>query len=67
MSDFGSRFGTGYVIGCGYMFTPAMHLDFRVTQTFWDNAKTAGARQVSNDLLRTPSVQLSLGYRFGQK
>ncbi len=63
-SDFGPRFGTGYVLGGGFSFTPSVYMDLRLSQTFWDNAKTMGARQISNDLLRTPSIQLSLGYRF---
>ena len=67
IEDFGSRFGTGYVLGGGFMFTPAVYMDLRVAQTFWDNAKTTGAKQISKDLLRTPSIQLSVGYRFGQK
>lgn len=67
ISDFGSRFGTGYTLGGGFMFTPAVYLDFRVAQTFWDNAKTSGAKQISKDLLRTPSIQLSVGYRFSQQ
>lgn len=64
ISDFGSRFGTGYVISGGYMFSPAVYFDARITQTFWDNSKTVGAKQVSHDLLRTPSIQFSVGYRF---
>ncbi len=67
LSDFGARFGTGYVLSGGYMFSPAVYLDMRLTQTFWDNSKSAGAKQVSKDLLRTPSIQVSVGYRFGQK
>ena len=67
ISDFGSRFGTGYIVGGGFMFTPAVYVDLRLTQTFWDNANTYGARQISKDLLRTPSFQLSLGYRFGKR
>jgi hypothetical protein len=67
LSDFGSRFGTGYVLGGGFSFTPAVYLDVRVAQTIWDNANTGGARQISKDLLRTPSFQLSVGYRFSQK
>lgn len=67
LSDFGSRFGTGYVISGGYMFSPAVCLDLRLAQTFWDNSKTAGAKQVSKDLLRSPSFQISVGYRFNSK
>lgn len=67
LSDFGARFGTGYVLSGGYMFSPAVYVDMRLTQTFWDNSKTPGAKQVSKDLLRTPSVQVSVGYRFGSR
>jgi hypothetical protein len=65
MADFGNRFGVGYAIGAGYSFTPSVYFDLRLTQTFWDNANTPGARQISKDLLRNPSFQFSLGYRFG--
>jgi hypothetical protein len=67
MADFGNRFGTGYVISGGYMFSPAVYVDARITQTVWDNSKTSGAKLVSKDLLRTPSIQISLGYRFNSK
>lgn len=66
LEDFGPRFGVGYVLGGGFMFSPAVYMDLRVAQTFWDNSKTEGAKQISNDLLRTPSLQFSVGYRFGQ-
>jgi hypothetical protein len=66
-SDFGSRFGTGYVLSGGYMFSPAVYFDLRLATTFWNNSKTDGAKQVSKDLLRTPSIQLSVGYRFNGK
>jgi hypothetical protein len=66
-SDFGARFGLGYVISAGYMFTPNIYVDGRITQSFWDNSKTEGAKQVARDLLRTPSIQISVGYRFGPK
>ncbi len=67
IEDFGSKFGTGYLLGAGFSFTPAVYLDFRLAQSFWNNAKTEGAKQISRDLLRTPSIQLSVGYRFAQK
>ncbi len=67
LTDFGSRFGTGYVLSGGYMFSPAVYVDARITHTFWDNSKTGGAKQVSKDLLRTPSIQISVGYRFNAK
>jgi hypothetical protein len=61
LSDFGPQFGLGYLLGGGFMFTPAVYMDLRVAQSFWTNGNTAGAKQISNDLLRTPSVQLSVG------
>ncbi|MEO6832313.1 MAG: hypothetical protein ABI378_07890 [Chitinophagaceae bacterium] len=67
ISDFGSRFGTGYILGAGFSFTPNVYLDFRATQTFWDNAKTDGAKQISKNLFKTPSIQLSVGYRLSGK
>lgn len=67
ISDFGSRFGTGYILGAGFSFTPNVYLDFRATQTFWDNAQTQGAKQISKDLFKTPSIQLSVGYRLSGK
>ncbi|MBS1644138.1 MAG: hypothetical protein JST36_03800 [Bacteroidetes bacterium] len=67
MEDFGSRFGTGYVLGAGFNFTPNVYFDLRATQTFWDNAKTQGAKQISKDLFKTPSIQLSVGYRLSGK
>jgi hypothetical protein len=66
MSDFGNRFGIGYVLSGGYMFNPKVYVDARLTQTVWDNSKTDGAKRVSKDLLRTPSIQLSVGIRFGK-
>jgi hypothetical protein len=67
LTDFGSRFGTGFVLSGGYMFSPAVYVDARITGTVWDNSKTTGAKQISRDLLRTPSIQLSVGYRFNAK
>jgi hypothetical protein len=49
------------------MFSPAVYVDARLAQTVWDNSKTNGAKLVSKDLLRTPSIQISLGYRFNSK
>jgi hypothetical protein len=67
LHDFGPQFGVGYLLGGGFMFTPAVYMDLRVAQTFWSNGNTTGSKQISNDLLRTPSLQLSVGYRFAQK
>ncbi|PZF74897.1 porin family protein [Taibaiella soli] len=66
-NDFASRFGLGYLVGLGYQITPAVQLDVRMTRTFWDNASSQGAKDVSNQLYKMPSFQLSVGYRFSQK
>lgn len=66
-SDFGPRFGIGYVLSAGFMFSPNIYVDGRITQSVWDNSKTGGAKQVAQDLLRTPSIQISVGYKFGTK
>ncbi len=65
LSDLGARFGIGYLLGVGYKATPNLHLDLRLTHTFWDNAGTGGAKKVSDQLFRVPSIQFSLGYRLG--
>jgi len=66
-SDFASRFGLGYLVGLGYQVTPAVQVDLRMTRTFWDNAGSQGSKDVSNQLYKMPSFQLSVGYRFSQK
>lgn len=66
-NDFASRFGLGYLVGLGYQITPAVQLDLRMTRTFWDNASSQGSKDVSNQLYKMPSFQLSVGYRFSQK
>ncbi len=63
--DFNSRFGLGYLFGVSYQVSPKVTIDLRDVQTIWDNAKTDGAKAVSTNLFRSPSFQLSLGYRFG--
>lgn len=65
LSDLGARFGIGYILGVGYKATPNLHLDFRMSHSFWDNASGGGAIKVSEQLYRNPSFQLSLGYRLG--
>ncbi len=65
--DFGSRLGIGYLFGASYQVSPRLSLDVRNVQTVWDNAKTSGAKAVSNQLYRNPSLQFSIGYRFGCK
>ena len=67
IQDFHSRFGMGYVLGAGYQFTPAVQMNLRLVQSVWDNASSEGAQRVSRNLYKTPSVQLSVGYRFSQQ
>lgn len=66
ISDFGSRFGMGYVIGAGYQITPAWQADLRIVNPFWDNAKGTGAQKLSKDFYKLPSVQLSFGYQINR-
>ncbi len=65
--DFDARFGLGYLFGVSVQLSPSMSLDFRDVQTFWDNAHSAGAKEISSQLYRAPSFQISLGYRFAGK
>jgi hypothetical protein len=65
LSDFGARLGLGYLFGAAYKVAPGMTVDLRMTNNFWDNAKGNGAHIISNQLYRSPSVQLSFGYRLG--
>jgi hypothetical protein len=65
VSDFGGRFGIGYLFGVSYKIAPNMSLDFRNAQTVWDNAKNDASKNVSNQLFKSPSLQFSLIYRFG--
>lgn len=67
IADFGSRFGIGYLFGASYEFTPSIMIDARLTRTFWDNANTDQAKQVSNFLLKGPSTQLSIIYRLNHQ
>ena len=66
-SDFDARFGVGYLFGVSVQLSQNVSLDFRDVQTFWDNAHSAGAKEISSQLYRAPSFQISLGYRFGGK
>ncbi|MEZ5046381.1 MAG: hypothetical protein R2831_05265 [Chitinophagaceae bacterium] len=66
-SDFNARFGLGYILGTAYHFNDNLHVDFRLSQTLWDNTKTNSAREISNVLFKVPSVQISLGYKFSKK
>ncbi|MBS1772289.1 MAG: hypothetical protein JST82_05475 [Bacteroidetes bacterium] len=65
-SDFSQRFTIGYMVGMGYMFSPAVNLDVRVSQAFWESNKnlTRGKYEVSKALYRVPSLQLVLTYRL---
>lgn len=67
INDFSSRFGMGYLFGLSYEFTPSVMVDFRATQTLWDNANTEGAKQISSTLYKSPSMQLSIIYRLNHK
>jgi|GEM_PF-2962250 len=66
IDDFGSRLSVGYQLGAGYEVSPAVRLDVRFSQQFWDNAKTPGSKKVSTEFYRLPNLQLSVGYRFGK-
>lgn len=63
--DFSSRFCVGYLVGASYKVSSNVTLDFRNVQTIWDNGKTDGSKIVSTQLYRSPSLQLSIGYRLG--
>ncbi len=63
--DFRSRFGLGYLFGFSYQVGRNTSLDLRSVQTVWDNAASTGARSISGQLMRTPSLQLSVMYRLG--
>lgn len=67
LSDFDSRFSLGYNVGAQYRLTPALRLDFRLSQQVWDHgqSRSAGSRRVSDTYLHIPSLQLSVGYFFG--
>lgn len=65
-ADFGSRFGVGYLVGAGYQITPAWQADLRMVNTFWDNAKGDGAKRLSKDFYRLPSIQITVGYQFNR-
>jgi opacity protein-like surface antigen len=63
--DFDSRFGMGYLVGASYQVTSKVTIDFREVQTLWDNGSSSGSKIISNQLYRSPSLQLSLGYTLG--
>lgn len=64
-ADFSSRFGLGYLFGFSYQVAPKFNIDLRNVQTVWDNAASTGAKSISNQLYKTPSLQLSIMYRLG--
>lgn len=64
-ADFNSRFGLGYLFGFSYQVAPKFNIDLRNVQTVWDNAASTGAKSISNQLYKTPSLQLSIMYRLG--
>lgn len=64
-ADFKSRFGLGYLFGFSYNLSQNFSLDLRNVQTVWDNAASTGAKSISTQLYRTPSIQLSVMYRIG--
>jgi len=66
-NDFNSRIGLGYIFGMSFQVSPKVNIDLRDVQTFWDNANTPGGKYISSQLFRSPSFQLSIGYRFGGK
>lgn len=65
--DFDSRFGVGYLFGASFQVSPNVFFDVRNAQTVWDNSGSAGAKYVSGQLYKNPSLQVSIGYRFGSK
>ncbi len=64
-SDFGQRFGIGYLFGIAFKLSPTVSLDLRSAQNCWDNLKASGAKTVSTTLYNTPSTQISLNFRLG--
>lgn len=64
-TDFKNRFGLGYLLGFSYQVAPSVNIDLRSVQTVWDNAATTGAKSISQQLYKSPSLQLSIMYRLG--
>jgi len=64
-SDFNARFGVGCLFGLSYNIAPNLKIDLRNVMTLWDNASTTGSKYVSEQLYKSPSLQLSVGYRLG--
>ncbi|NDC40051.1 MAG: hypothetical protein EBZ77_00605 [Chitinophagia bacterium] len=65
-ADFSGRFGLGYLLGFNVKLSPNVNLDVRNVQTFWDNAQSSGAKSVSSQLYKSPSMQFSIQYMFGR-
>jgi len=65
--DFNSRWGVGYLCGFSFQMSDNLSLDFRNTQGLWDNSKGSGGKYISGQLYKSPSLQLSVNYRFGGK
>lgn len=65
INDFGARFGVGYLFGVNYKISPNVSLDLRNVRTFWDNKTVGGAKTVSEQLYKSPSIQFSINYRLG--
>lgn len=63
-ADFGARFGIGCLAGVGYKITPSWQADARMVYNFWDNAKGTGAKAISKDFYKLPSLQLTIGYQL---
>jgi hypothetical protein len=63
--DFSSRFGIGYLFGVSYKVSHNVNLDLRSVQTVWDNSRSSGSKTISSQLYKSPSMQLSFGYRLG--
>ncbi len=63
--DFNSRFGVGYLFGVSYQVTSKVTIDLRNVQTVWDNGKSTGSKIISDQLYKSPSLQLSIGYQLG--
>lgn len=64
-SDFGGRFGMGYVAGVSYDISRKLSFDARVSQNLWTSY--SGDANAINKLYKMPSFQLSLGFFFGRK
>ena len=64
--DFGQRFGIGYLFGIAFKLNSRSEIDLRTVQTVWDNMTTAGAKSVSSELYKSPSLQASFNYRIGK-